>query len=101
MKKAYTKEQFIEDLYEVANVWVERTLVDLAERSEELWKNEVAAKLVKKSAEARREYIDARRSMFQCTIEGTERPSLEYMEMMQEKCSNYTWVVYDLLVSKE
>ena len=39
--------------------------------------------------------------MFQCTIEGTERPSLEYMEMLQEKCSNYTQVVYDLLVSEE
>lgn len=99
--RTYTKAEFDEDLFEVANVWVERILVDLAERSEELWKNEVAAKLVKKAADARRAYRTARLSMFQCTIEGTERPSLEYMEMLQEKCSNYTQVVYDLLVSEE
>ena len=97
----YTKAEFDEDLFEVANVWVERVLVDLAERSEELWKNEVAAKLVKKAADARRAYKIARQRMFQCAIKGTERPSLEYMDMLQEKCSNYTQVVYDLLVSEE
>lgn len=48
--RAYTKTEFDEDLFEVANVWVERIPVDLAERSEELWKNEVAAKLVKKAS---------------------------------------------------
>lgn len=54
--RTYTKAEFDEDLFEVANVWVERIIVDLAERSEELWKNEVAAKLVKKAADARRAY---------------------------------------------
>lgn len=101
MEKAYTKEQFTEDLFEVANVWVERILVDLAERSEELWKNEVAAKLVKKAADARRAYRNARLSMFKSTIDGTERPSLEYMEVLQERCSDYTQIVYDVLVSEE
>lgn len=54
MEKAYTKEQFIEGLFEVANVWVEEAMCDLAERTDELWENEIA-KLVRKCAEARRE----------------------------------------------
>lgn len=48
MEKAYTKEQFIEDLFEVANVWVEEAMCDLAERTDELWENEIAKKLVRK-----------------------------------------------------
>lgn len=99
--RTYTKPEFDEDLFEVANVWVERILVDLAERSEELWENDVAAKLVKKAADGRRAYRNARKSMFQSTIEGMERPSLEYMEMLSDKCHNYTQVVYDLLVNEE
>lgn len=103
--RTYTKAEFDEDLFEVANVWGERTLVDLAERSEELWKNEAAAKLVKKAADARRAYRTARLGMSQCTIEGADRQSLEYMERLQEtlqeKCSSCTQAVYDLLVSEE
>lgn len=72
MEKEYTKEQFVEDLFEVANVWIEDIMLDLAGKTDELWENEIAKKLVRKCAEARRESTEMRKQMFVEAMRGTE-----------------------------
>lgn len=72
MEKEYTKEQFVEDLFEVANVWREDIMLDLAGKTDELWENEIAKKLVRKCAEARRESTEMRKQMLVEAMRGTE-----------------------------
>ena len=102
MKKEYTKEQFVEDLFEVANVWREGIMLDLAGRTDELWENEIAKKLVRKCAEARRESTKMRKQMFVEAMRGTEEHDewcdRNLAELAAEKSSGYTNMVYELLV---
>lgn len=71
MEKEYTKEQFVEDLFEFANVWREDIMLDLAGKTDELWENEIAKKLVRKCAEARMESTEMRKQMFVEAMRGT------------------------------
>lgn len=95
----YTKAEFDEDLFEVANVWVEETMCDLAERVDELWENEIAKKLVRKCAQARRESRKWRKQMFVDTMKGIDGCAANLAEMAGKKSSDYTIMVYELLVS--
>lgn len=95
----YTKEQFTEDLFEVASVWVDGIMCDLAERADELWENEIAKKLVRKCAEARRESRKWRKQMFVDALKGIDGCAADLAEMAGEKSSEYTNMVYELLVS--
>lgn len=99
MEKAYTKEQFTEDLFEVASVWVDGIMCDLAERADELWENEIAKKLVRKCAEARRESRKWRKKMFVDALKGIDGCAADIAEMAGEKSSEYTCMVHELLVS--
>lgn len=103
MEKEYTKEQFVEDLFEVANVWVEEAMCDLAGRTDELWENEIAKKLVGKCAEARRESTEMRKQMFVEAMRGTEEHdegcAKSIADLAAEKSREYTNMVYELLVS--
>lgn len=94
----YTKDQFMNDLFECANVWTESIMLKLAKRSEELWENETARKLVRKCASARRLYKDARTQMFADAVANREEYPLEVIELRKEKSSMYTEMFYDLLV---
>lgn len=95
----YTKDQFMNDLFECASGWTERIMVALAKRSEELWEDETARKLVRKCASARRSYMDARERMFADAVKNGEMYSLEYTEVRKEKSHAYTELFYDMLVS--
>lgn len=99
MEKAYTKEQFIEDLFEVANVWVEEAMCDLAERTDELWENEIAKKLVRKCAEARRESRKWRKNAFVEAMKGIDGCAADLAEMAGKRSGEYTSMVYELLAS--
>lgn len=94
----YTKDQFMNDLFECANVWTESIMLKLAERSKELWENETARKLVRKCASARRLYKNARMQMFSDAVANREEYKLEGIELRKEKSRMYTEMFYDLLV---
>ena len=102
MEKDYTKKQFIEDLFEVANVWREDIMLDLSGRTDELLENEIAKKLVRKCAEARRESTKMRKRMFVEAMGETKEPGewcdRNLAELAAEKSREYTEVVYELLV---
>lgn len=102
MEKEYTKEQFVEDLFEVANVWREDIMLDLAGKTDELWENEIAKKLVRKCAEARRESTEMRKQMFVEAMRGTEEHdegcAKSIADLVAEKSREYTNMVYELLV---
>lgn len=102
MEKEYTKEQFVEDLFEVANVWREDIMLDLAGKTDELWENEIAKKLVRKCAEARRESTEMRKQMFVEAMRGTEEHdegcAKSIADLSAEKSREYTNMVYELLV---
>lgn len=102
MEKEYTKEQFVEDLFEVANVWREDIMLDLAGKTDELWENEIAKKLVRKCAEARRESTEMRKQMFVEAMRGTEEHdewcAKSIADLAAEKSREYTNMVYELLV---
>lgn len=99
MEKEYTKEQFVEDLFEVANVWREDIMLDLAGKTDELWENEIAKKLVRKCAEARRESTEMRKQMFVEAMKGIDGCAADLAEMAVEKSIEYTFMVHELLVS--
>ena len=88
MEKAYTKEE---------------AMCDLAERTDELWENEIAKKLVRKCAEARRESTEMRKQMFVEAMRGTEEHdegcAKSIADLAAEKSREYTSMVYELLVS--
>lgn len=102
MEKEYTKEQFVEDLFEVANVWREDIMLDLAGKTDELWENEIAKKLVRKCAEARRESTEMRKQMFVEAMRGTEEHdevcAKIIADLAAEKSREYTNMVYELIV---
>lgn len=73
-----------------------------AGKTDELWENEIAKKLVRKCAEARRESTEMRKQMFVEAMRGTEEHdegcAKSIADLAAEKSREYTNMVYELLV---
>lgn len=98
--REYTKRQFMNDLFEVSSVWVDEKMVKLAEKSDELWENKVARKLIMKCAMTRRAYEGKRRALFDEKAGIDTGFTSKYLEEAKETSGQYTMAVFDAIVSE-
>lgn len=98
----YTKQNFINDLAEVASKWNDELAEKLVGRLEELWNDKTAVKLVRKCADARRKYNESRVIWLKSVARG-EKGFLnkDMVELLGEESGSYERVVYDMLVKGE
>ena len=98
----YTKQNFINDLAEVANKWNDELAEKLVGRLEELWNDKTAVKLVRKCADARRKYNESRVIWLKNIARGEKGfLSKDMVKLQGEESNRYEWVVYDMLVKGE
>lgn len=100
----YTKDQFISDLATFATNWVDKKMVPVMERADELWENDFARIIVKKNAMFKLAADVARKNMALAVADGDkllyETQKMIY-ETNNEKRSAYGSVLYDVLVNNE
>ena len=98
----YTKDQFIFELAIFATVWIDKEMVAVMEKADELWENEFARIIVKNHALYKREADINRRNMAIAIANG-DRLSYESEELIfkanNERRNAYSAVLYDVLVN--